>query len=69
MKDVLTVATGAGGFIGGALISDLRNKGFTKIRAVDIKPLDEWYQRFDDVENLVLDLNLRNHCEAAVNHS
>jgi len=38
MKDVLTVATGAGGFIGGALISDLRNKGFTKIRAVDIKP-------------------------------
>ena len=64
MKDVLTVATGAGGFIGGALISDLRNQGFTKVRAVDIKPLDEWYLRFDDVENLVLDLNLKNQCEA-----
>jgi GDP-D-mannose 3',5'-epimerase len=64
MKDQLTVVTGAGGFIGGALISNLREKGFTKIRAVDMKPPDEWYQRFDDVENLVLDLNLKSHCEA-----
>jgi len=64
MKDQLTVVTGAGGFIGGALNSDLREKGFTKIRAVDIKPLAEWYQRFDDVENLVLDLNLKSTCEA-----
>jgi len=63
MKDQLTVVTGAGGFIGSALISNLREKGFTKIRAVDMKPLDEWYQRFDDVENLVLDLNLKSNCE------
>jgi len=63
MKDQLTVVTGAGGFIGGALISNLREKGFTKIRAVDLKPLDEWYQCFDDVENVVRDLNLKSHCE------
>jgi GDP-D-mannose 3', 5'-epimerase len=64
MKNQLTVVTGAGGFIGGALISNLREKGFTNIRAADIKPLEEWYQRFDDVENLVLDLNLKSHCES-----
>lgn len=64
MTDQLTVVTGAGGFIGGALISNLHKKGFTKIRAVDMKPLDEWYQLFDDVENRVLDLNLKSNCEA-----
>lgn len=45
-----TVVTGAGGFIGGALVADLRRQGH-KVRAVDIKPLDEWFQRFDDVDN------------------
>jgi GDP-D-mannose 3', 5'-epimerase len=64
MRDGLTVVAGAGGFIGGALVADLRRQGFTKIRAVDVKPFDEWYQVFDDVENLTLDLNLRDHCEA-----
>jgi len=63
MTNQLTVVAGAGGFIGGALVSSLRTQGFTRIRAVDIKPVDEWYQRFDDVQNLVLDLNLKGHCE------
>jgi GDP-D-mannose 3',5'-epimerase len=61
----LVVVTGAGGFIGGNLISTLRTQGYKWIRAVDIKPLEEWCQRFDDVENLSLDLNLREHCEIA----
>ena len=61
----LVVVTGAGGFIGGNLISTLRTQGYKRIRAVDIKPLEEWYQRFDDVENLSLDLNLRENCEIA----
>ena len=64
MKNGLVVVTGAGGFIGGALVSDLRRRGFTKIRAVDVKPLEEWYQVSDGVENLVLDLNLKDHCDA-----
>jgi nucleoside-diphosphate-sugar epimerase len=50
------VICGAGGFIGGHLIADLRRQGYTGLRAVDKKPFDEWYQKFDDVENLVLDL-------------
>ncbi|HXM44114.1 MAG TPA: NAD-dependent epimerase/dehydratase family protein [Bryobacteraceae bacterium] len=66
MKDEIVAVTGAGGFIGGALVADLRRQGYRKIRATDIKPLDRWYQRFDDVENLALDLSLRESCEAAV---
>jgi len=65
LKDELLVVNGAGGFIGGSLVADFRRQGFTRIRAVDIKPLDEWYQSFPDVENLVLDLNLRESCERA----
>jgi nucleoside-diphosphate-sugar epimerase len=65
MKNELVVVTGAGGFIGGALIRDLRQQGYTKLRAIDIKPFEEWYQVFGDVENLSLDLNERENCERA----
>jgi GDP-D-mannose 3',5'-epimerase len=65
MKNDLIAVTGAGGFIGGALIADFRRQGYSNLRAIDIKPLDEWYQRFDDVENLVLDLNLKPNCDRA----
>jgi nucleoside-diphosphate-sugar epimerase len=63
--DDLVLVTGGGGFIGGALVSSLRQQGYKRIRAVDIKPLDHWYQRFDDVENLCLDLNEKESCEIA----
>ena len=65
MKDELVVVTGAGGFIGGAMAAEFRRQGNRRIRAVDIKPFDEWYQLFDDVENLQLDLNLKENCERA----
>jgi nucleoside-diphosphate-sugar epimerase len=63
--DKLIVVPGGGGFIGGALVASLRQQGYKHIRAVDIKPLDHWYQRFADVENLVLDLNEKLNCEVA----
>jgi len=59
------LVTGAGGFIGGALISVLRQQGHRELRGVDIKPFDQWYQRFDDVENVLIDLNLKENCERA----
>lgn len=65
MKDQLVVVNGGGGFIGGNLVADLRRQGFKKIRAVDVKPLPEWYQKFADVENLVLDLNFKESCVQA----
>jgi GDP-D-mannose 3', 5'-epimerase len=65
MQDDLIVITGAGGFIGGALLADLRRQGYQKLRAIDIKPFDEWYQVFDDVENLSFDLNNSENCDRA----
>ncbi|HEY1236865.1 MAG TPA: NAD-dependent epimerase/dehydratase family protein [Solirubrobacterales bacterium] len=63
MSDRILV-TGAGGFIGGHLVRDLLERGAT-VRAVDMKPADQWYQRFDDAENLELDLSLRDACYGA----
>jgi nucleoside-diphosphate-sugar epimerase len=60
------VVTGAGGFIGGNLVATLRGNGYEAIRAVDVKPLDHWYRKFDGVENLLLDLNEKENCEVAV---
>jgi GDP-D-mannose 3',5'-epimerase len=60
------VVAGAGGFIGGHLVKELVGKG-QHVRAVDIKPLNEWYQVSDKADNLVLDLRLRDNCYQAVN--
>src|SRR5437867_7735020 len=57
---------GAGGFIGGWLVAELRSVGGLSIRAVDIQPVGQWYQHFDDVENLTLDLQDRAACEQAL---
>jgi GDP-D-mannose 3',5'-epimerase len=62
-KTDLVLVTGAGGFIGGHLVSELRRRGHRRVRAVDIKPLDDWYQRFDDVENHSLDLREYGACQ------
>jgi GDP-D-mannose 3', 5'-epimerase len=64
-KDKLIVVTGAGGFIGGHLVAEFRRRGHKHIRAVDIKKLEHWYQHFDNVENLSLDLNSKENCEVA----
>lgn len=60
------VVTGAGGFIGGHLIQHLKSLGYAQIRAVDIKPLEEWYQVHDFAENHVADCSHREVCEMAV---
>src|SRR3954471_14054380 len=65
MSDKLILVAGGGGFIGGHLVARLRDQGFTQIRSVDVKPLDQWYQVFDEVDNVVADLKLRDECSKA----
>ena len=60
------LVAGAGGFIGGHLVAHLRNQGVSQIRAVDLKPIAEWYQVFPDVENMTLDLSAKPACDKAV---
>jgi len=60
----VTVVAGGGGFIGGHLVAALRAEGH-RVRSVDIKPLEEWYQTFDDVENVVADLKLKDAARRA----
>ena len=66
MSSGTTLICGGGGFIGGHLIAGLLRQGHRSIRAVDIKPFDEWYQYFPEVENLQLDLQGMEACEQAV---
>jgi nucleoside-diphosphate-sugar epimerase len=61
----LTVVTGAGGFIGGYVVAELKRRGHDRIRAVDIKPLGRWYQEHDGVENVSADLRDKEACYAA----
>jgi nucleoside-diphosphate-sugar epimerase len=65
-SDDLILVTGAGGFIGGHLVAELRRRGHRRIRAVDIKPFEDWYQRFGDVDNRALDLSTKEACALAV---
>ena len=55
--------TGAGGFIGGYLVKSLIAQG-AEVRAVDLKPLNLWYQVHEGVENIVLDLSMDANAEA-----
>ncbi len=64
-KDDLIVITGAGGFIAGNLALYFKKKGFTNIRAVDKKPLSEWYLRVPGVESLCLDVSVEDNCKRA----
>jgi GDP-D-mannose 3',5'-epimerase len=62
LKGKKAVVCGAGGFIAGHLVQSLLNDGVDVIRAIDIKPLDEWYQASSDVESLSLDLQDKDNC-------
>jgi nucleoside-diphosphate-sugar epimerase len=64
-KDDLIVVTGAGGFIAGSLVRYFSEQGFTRIRAVDKKPLPKWYQRVPGVESLCMDVSQEENCARA----
>jgi GDP-D-mannose 3',5'-epimerase len=65
LKGETAVVCGAGGFIGGHLVKSLIEDGIKVVRAVDVKPLHEWYQVTEGIENLSLDLKNKKNCMVA----
>jgi len=52
---------GAGGFIGGHLVSNLLSEGH-QVVAADVKPKEYWFQLFDEAKNYSLDLKEIDNC-------
>ena len=50
------LVAGAGGFIGGWLVSQLLKDSKNEVTSVDIKPRSEWYQSFSEASEIVSDL-------------
>lgn len=65
-KDTPILIAGGGGFIGGWLAANLYRQGFTDVRSVDVKPIEEWYQVIPEYDNQVLDLQLLGDCRTAM---
>ncbi len=61
MSKIDAVVTGAGGFIGGHLTRALLAEG-RRVRAVDVKPLDRWYQVHEAADNRVRDCSRLESC-------
>lgn len=55
------LVVGGGGFIGGHLIKKLIIQGHSVI-AADIKPLELWFQKFDQSKNYSLDMQEMENC-------
>jgi len=65
-KDDLIVIAGAGGFIAGSLTRYFAEQGYTNIRAIDRKPLPDWYLRVPGVESICMDLSVEGNAIEAV---
>ena len=59
---------GAGGFIGGHITKRLLDAGHN-VTCVDIKPIDNWFQLFENANNLSLDLQVLQNCEKVVENN
>lgn len=68
-QQTIVLIAGAGGFIGGHLVKYLKKQGYKHIKAVDIKPLEEWRQLDSGIENLSLDLRDKDNCYQATNNT
>ncbi len=66
-KKTILVA-GAGGFIGGHLVGKLLQLEGVRIKAVDKKPLTDWWQVHPGVDSQSLDLQKMESCSQAVDN-
>ena len=62
--DKILVA-GAGGFIGGHLVKRLLDLGYN-VTGVDIKPINKWFQNFENCKKIQADLRLMDNCSKVV---
>ena len=60
MKNKILIC-GAGGFIGGHLVKNLMNEGHS-VTCVDIKPIEYWFQAYENNKNFCLDLKDYDNC-------
>ena len=60
MENILVC--GAGGFIGGHLVKSLLSDGY-KVKCIDIKPKELWFQYYENCENFSLDLKDFDNCK------
>jgi nucleoside-diphosphate-sugar epimerase len=58
----MELVAGGGGFIGGHLVSFLLSQGL-KVKSVDIKPIEQWYQVHSGAVNLTRDLKDKKSCD------
>jgi len=61
MKNKILIA-GAGGFIGGHMVSKILSEGNLEVVCADIKPVDDWFQSFSECKNFSLDLKSYANC-------
>lgn len=61
----IAVVCGGGGFIGGHLVRRLAERGET-VRAIDMKPIDEWCQVSPTAVNVQRDLRSIEECRQAI---
>jgi GDP-D-mannose 3', 5'-epimerase len=65
-QDDLILVAGGGGFIGSHLVKALLADGHSNVRAVDMRPIEDWYQVSEAADNMVLDLRHLDSCVKAV---